>query len=303
MINTINLKGQLHIFESTGNRFLVFDDKKNIYNTSKKNNLRLHKTIQHKLTVDMYRYKADSVLILHKTPDHDDSFVILERDGTQSIFCGNGLRALALLRSQKNNRKKNIFIVGKNEYVVQRIHSNFFQSSVGNVNIDPKKMHHYLTKKIYSLAYNQIIKKLNKLFIKNKKIKIITLADIGKEPHLIIKIPANYDVFSKKNRALAHFIMQTKTVFPIGINLDFVKTITPGLKKIWLDTFERGVNDFTDSCGSGAICSVFAMLYTTNRLNATAKIEVITMGGVLNIEVDPTNHYYISGSVKHLASL
>lgn len=306
-MNTTNLKDNLHIYESTGNRFLIFNDTQNIYTLSKKNDLSLYKDICHRLIVAMYRQRADSTLILLQgIKKHSYSFIILERDGTESFFCGNGLRSLALFCLQHTiKHKKNYieFIVDKKIYGVQQLNKDDFESRMGEVNATPKLMRHYLTKRLLNHTYPQILNELNRQFITSPRLKIIGIADIGKEPHIIVHIPEQFDVFNKKSRLLAQTIMQKSTIFPIGINVDFLRFNRSDMHKIWLDTFERGVNDFTDSCGSGAICSVFAMLYNHNNLNSAANVEVITMGGILNVTVDSDNHYYLSGSVKYVTSL
>jgi diaminopimelate epimerase len=69
---------------------------------------------------------------------------------------------------------------------------------------------------------------------------------------------------------------------PKGTNANFVKVLGPG--KIKARTYERGVEDETMACGTGAVASA---LYAAMLKNMDSPIEVVTSGGdTLTIHFD-----------------
>lgn len=89
--------------------------------------------------------------------------------------------------------------------------------------------------------------------------------------------------------------IETHSAFPNRTNVQFVTPVSPHKAKasIW----ERGAG-YTLSSGSSS-CAIFAVLH---QLGLCAdKLTVVTEGGELNIQRDPSNKLWLRGAVKKVA--
>jgi diaminopimelate epimerase len=73
-----------------------------------------------------------------------------------------------------------------------------------------------------------------------------------------------------------------------GINVNFVESMDDD--KIYVRTYERGVEDETLSCGTGVTASALIAAHNDNGFN---RVEVKTPGGNLSVEFDKVddNHF------------
>ncbi len=69
--------------------------------------------------------------------------------------------------------------------------------------------------------------------------------------------------------------------FPEGVNVNFVQNLGEG--KILVTTYERGVEDLTDSCGTGSTMSAIA---AAKRWKLSSPISAINPGGVNVIHIE-----------------
>lgn len=74
-------------------------------------------------------------------------------------------------------------------------------------------------------------------------------------------------------------IRNSKKFIKEGINVNFVETI--GEDKIYVRTYERGVEDETLSCGTGVTASALVSAHNSRGFN---RVEVHTPGGNLSVE-------------------
>ncbi len=92
------------------------------------------------------------------------------------------------------------------------------------------------------------------------------------EPHLLIKGIFSDEEVLDMGRALN----QQRELFPEGINLNAWYEL--GQNRLFVRTYERGVQRLTQSCGTGSMACSAA--YRT-----TGDIEVVTRGGLLKVAV------------------
>jgi diaminopimelate epimerase len=90
----------------------------------------------------------------------------------------------------------------------------------------------------------------------------------------------NVDVFKK-----GHEIRYSKDFEREGINVNFVEQMDEP-DKIFVRTYERGVEDETLSCGTGVTAAALVCWHNDNGFN---EVEVRTTGGLLTVEYDKLN--------------
>ena len=113
-------------------------------------------------------------------------------------------------------------------------------------------------------------------------------------PHLvkIVQDVNNIDLINVSQK------IQHKKQFKKGVNVNFISKSSDNSFKI--RTYERGVEDETLSCGTGAVAAAIAL----NILSLTDinEIKLETKGGLLNIKFrkskDKYTDIYLSGKVK-----
>ncbi len=88
------------------------------------------------------------------------------------------------------------------------------------------------------------------------------------EPHLTINMELADDALFALGKALNY----NRGLFPLGINVNAWHRLDE--KRLFVKTYERGVQRLTKSCGTGSISSAFAA-------HAKGKVEVTTPGGTL----------------------
>jgi len=95
------------------------------------------------------------------------------------------------------------------------------------------------------------------------------------------------------------YIRNHKSFAPKGTNVTFAQIVSPNI--INSISFERGVEDFTLACGTGAVASAFAFaLYEKKTDNDNIAVHV--PGGVLNITTD-SKHPIKRGPAKFIAKI
>jgi diaminopimelate epimerase len=79
-------------------------------------------------------------------------------------------------------------------------------------------------------------------------------------------------------------IRNSKDFAQEGINVNFVETLDED--RIYVRTYERGVEDETLSCGTGVTASALISAHNDNGFN---RVEVKTSGGKLSVEFEKIN--------------
>ncbi len=95
-------------------------------------------------------------------------------------------------------------------------------------------------------------------------------------------------------------IIRNESRFTDGTNVNFVEILASGIK---VRTYERGVEDETLSCGTGATAAAIAT-FLHGRSNGK-KIEVSTKGGILSVEFDHLSedkfsNIYLTGPARNV---
>jgi len=234
---------------ASGNDFIVIDNRRQNYNFN-------WEDIAPSICNRRFGVGADGLIVLNKSSKADFKMDYYNSDGSYGGMCGNGGRCSAFLYVCKTNLKKLKFEALDFIYSAELIRDNNIKLKM----INPKSL------------------KLNiQLHINKYKIKAHYI-DTG-SPHTIIFIDdlpnsLRLDFQNGEINKIGSLIRYNEYFAPEGTNVDFVKVLDN--QTIEIRTYERGVEDETLACGTGAIASSIISFYIKNISN---KINVRTKGG------------------------
>lgn len=239
-------------YESTGNDFIVIDNRKGIISEACQNDRTFWAQACHR----RFGIGADGVLFLHKKAKYNFEMIYLNADGARVEMCGNGSRALAhFAATLKLNRGKNTmsFLSSGVEYQVelkQGPQKNWpsikFPSPESISSIDLK-----------AFGYPGPFLYLN-----------------TGVPHTVFAL-ASLEELQKLDIVKAALPIRHSPLFPRGTNVNFLAVQD---EKIHLRTFERGVEDETFSCGTGAVAAAYFYRLYFKKIEP---VSLITKGGPL----------------------
>jgi diaminopimelate epimerase len=194
---------------------------------------------------------ADGLILLENDTASDFKMVYFNSDGNQSTMCGNGGRCLVAFA-------KKLSIV-KNETTFMAIDGLHYATidTAGLVSLQMKNV-------------NQINSYSDYVFL-----------DTGSPHHIqIVENLVNYDVKSEGSK-----IRNSDLYGAAGSNINFVKQISDN--EFSIRTYERGVEDETLSCGTGAIATAIAMFATGKTKQK--KLTINVQGGKLDVSFEEAN--------------
>jgi diaminopimelate epimerase len=203
---------------------------------------------------------ADGLIVLkEKKSTADYEWTFFNPDGHEAEMCGNAARcAMRLLELKKNLKRSKVFT-----------RAGFFNGVV----LDDKKVSIETT-----IPARQITKKE---FIFEQRFAQGYLTNTG-VPHLVIPLQSLNEVQGRAQE-LAPFI-HDNICGDRGANLTFYSPQSK--QELNAVTLERGVNDFTLSCGTGVIAAAQVHSYLQKTPEA---VRVQTPGGALSVEFTSEN--------------
>lgn len=209
---------------------------------------------------------ADGLILLNYTKYADFSMDYYNSDGNSSTMCGNGGRCItAFAKKMKIIKDKTSFLASDG------LHKAF----IDNKNIVTLKM----------IDVNEI-----------KNIDNVDFKCYTGSPHLVklVKNINNSDVYAEGKK-----IRYSKKYRKKGINVNFVEITDK--EKLYVRTYERGVEKETLSCGTGAVASAISYAEKT-KINKT--ILVKTKGGKLSVSFERTgkkfHNIWLTGTTNYV---
>ncbi|MDI9356041.1 MAG: diaminopimelate epimerase [Chitinophagaceae bacterium] len=208
---------------------------------------------------------ADGILLLQNHTTYDFEVIYYNPDGSKS-FCANGTTCMV-------GFSHHLKIIGT--------HTKFLA---------------------YDGAHQAYIQN-HKIHLALKNIKKETIKKIGTDffintgsPHYVkfVENIHNYNVVEEGK------IIRYSHIFGnIGTNVNFVEYINQ--KEIFVRTFEKGVENETLSCGTGAVASA---LIVSESKNIESPLQIITKGGSIEVEfIKKKNEYtniYITNTTNKI---
>lgn len=218
---------------------------------------------------------ADGMMIVDKASQGGDFRMhFFNSDGTIGEMCGNGARCIArygyehgLSGDEQKIETTAGMVFGK------RIDKRQYRVKLN----DPTKI---------ALEHNIVLDEIP------YDCSYIELGDPGL-PHGVVHLPGIKDMDKDELRALGKRLRHHNT-FPKGANINFFEE--DGKGGFFAITFERGVEDFTLACGTGAGSIALAMRLKGIAVENPVRIE--KPGGTLYIDItqeDETYQIYLTG--------
>ncbi|MFO8062071.1 MAG: diaminopimelate epimerase [bacterium] len=260
----MNQAVEFHKISGSGNDFIIID------NTD--NSISLSQAQIEKLCSRRTGIGADGLILVNPSDKHDFAMQYFNNDGGEADMCGNGGRSIALYAYMTGiiESKEMIFSSRKG------VHRAFIKGS-NTVKLQLSDPH--------SMEFDK------EIILDNEKIRGDYL-NTG-VPHFVI---LTRDLESIDVKGLGRQVRMHPDFAPEGANVDFVQAEKPA--RIFMRTYERGVENETLACGTGAVASA---LSAARFLGIDPPVEIITRSGeILTVDFQFDEHYsevYLEGRV------
>jgi diaminopimelate epimerase len=210
---------------------------------------------------------ADGLMLLSISDKYDFSMKYFNSDGNESTMCGNGGRCIVRFANELNIiDKKTTFIAIDGIHEAELLENNNISLKMNDVNSIKLSEEGYIlnTGSPHLVIFTENIEKIN-ILDEARKIR--------------------YSEKYKKE----------------GININFVHIDN---NKIYSRTYERGVENETLACGTGAVAIALAY-HHKNNTTGNRKYIINTLGGILNVRFENPdnqlfNNIYLIGPAKNV---
>lgn len=281
-----------------GNRLLVIEDK---LGWASRDEDRGEEMIK-KATKQLREDDLDTAILLTRPTkkEADYQMVIIEKDGSISNMCGNGVRAAAYFMKEhygsnevKLQTASGEIVTGfkgegENEY-------NARLSPVAELSVESAQQFADIVSDSVRLEPNPMATLDNLAQQQNITTNIISIRHVLEEPHMIVRKPENVnddDLREIGNKFMNLKDINGERVFPNGINVNFA---SGSLDNPTLLTYERGVNNLTGSCGTGVVCAASLAMENTG----VNDITFAGREGSIRIQYHE-GHYILSGKANQI---
>ena len=94
-------------------------------------------------------------------------------------------------------------------------------------------------------------------------------------PHAVVYLHQNEIASIAEMKDIGEYLDKNREIFSEGVNVNFVRLLDS--ESIDVTTYERGVDDFTDSCGTGSCASA---VITALKFGIQSPVTVQNPGGI-----------------------
>ncbi len=219
---------------------------------------------------------GDGAIFVQKSEVADAKFVFYNNDGSRAEMCGNGIRCFARYVVERGYAEPGVVKV---ETLAGVLKLEVWFDDMWWIRVNMGKPKFGRDVPALKDVWGEVFE------VDGRKFEVYAV-NTG-VPHAVIFV----DDFDFDFYKVARTVRYSK-LFPEGTNVNFAKVLSKD--RVFVRTYERGVEDETLSCGTGS-CAVAVV---GNRLGILNKVvEVQTKGGILKIEVDD-DIYMIGTAVK-----
>lgn len=184
-------------------------------------------------------------------------------DGSDAGMCGNGARCFAAYA----------VTLGSPDQFSFRVHENIYQAEVNGEQV------------VIHFPLETVV---NEKMVDNEAL----LSIYTNTEHIVCTSPVEGLDNSEQLINKGKFFRYHPDFQPIGTNVNFISGTDN--EKLCLQTYERGVENLTLACGTGAIASAIGWHYLQQGKEGDYKYEVRVRGGTLYVyfSFDPTKETY-----------
>ena len=253
-------------FNATGNDFVVIDNRALVYKAE-------DKTLWARLCSLKTGIGADGVLLLEMSDKADFKMRYINADGGEVEMCGNGARAITAFADEVLDLKKSTYQFET-------------MNGIYECSLDAEYGYRLKMTELYDIDKVNLHDLNSKLHAK-KSLYLNTGV-----PHAVFEIEKilDYPVFSNGKE------IRYDSRFPKGSNANFFEVISP--KHIRIRTYERGVENETLSCGTGATATALA---AAKFYGWSDEIVLETLGGRLAVKFSADlKEIYLCGKVEKI---
>lgn len=234
-------------YEGTGNDFIIIDNREKIFDPA-------NASLINKLCSRRFGIGADGLLLLNRSENYDYNMEYFNSDGNLGSMCGNGGRCLAAFA-----KRLGIIKTKASFDAVDGIH----QAEIKKY--DEKKLNAVVSLKMADVKNPEETAGL--IFMNTGSPHIIKFVDDVNEVDVITE-----------GRKIRH----SKRFREKGTNVNFISFKND---LIYMRTYERGVEDETLSCGTGAVAAALAVA-DKDLLKDKRYSKLITKGGELIVHFE-----------------
>ncbi|MDN6664831.1 MAG: diaminopimelate epimerase [Tetragenococcus koreensis] len=206
-------------------------------------------------------------------PQNDGDFRMrfYNADGTEAEMCGNGVRCIARYAYETG-------VAGEQMTI---------ETKAGNVYC------WRLSQRQYKVQINEPSIEKFDLSFPNTDF-LLDYVELGKPgvPHLVVNYPNLKETSLEEIKPLAKKMRYWGSL-DRGANVNFYAIDTEG--GVILRTFERGVEDFTLACGTGAVSTAYVL--KKKQFIQKDSVELHVLGGLLEVE-EKNEHFYLIGDTN-----
>lgn len=204
---------------------------------------------------------ADGILVVENSPDADFAMRLFNADGSEGEMCGNGARCIARYAFEKGIAGANqtfSTLAGVMKGVVE---PPFVDLAMGEISLAEGWFNR-------SLSVDGRTFPASFLWVGVPHAVLFPSEDLTREDMVVIGRKLRFDTI----------------LFPDGANVNFVTEGREGA--IYSVTYERGVEDLTDSCGTGSTASAASWLLRREIPSSPIALDVINPGGINRVSLD-----------------
>ncbi len=246
-------------FQANGNDFVLIDDRQKRFPQDEK--------LVARLCHRQFGIGADGLMLLQSSDDHDFVMQYFNSDGRPAEMCGNGGRSIAAMAYMTAVAGKNMRFVAPDGLHEAKVEGGTPQDKVFDVSLKMQDVRQ--------------AKHLPEGWFLNTGV-----------PHLVVFVSRAGDVnVDKEGRRLRH----DARFSPGGTNVNFVEVQQ---NRLFVRTYERGVEAETLSCGTGVTASALAAFLQTGKQFPA----IHTRGGDFQVHFQKAdngfNHVWLRGPAQ-----
>lgn len=234
---------------------------------------------------------SDGMILIHPAEKADVGMRIFNKDGSEGMNCGNGLRCTAKYAYETGIVEKKEFTIQTKANIVQATVKVNNEQEVTEVTIDMGAP--ILQREQIPMLGEAGTTVINEPFEVADKTLYVTAVSMG-NPHVITMV----DAIDEAPLTTLGPVIEKDERFPEGVNTEFIEVVSD--EEIHFRVWERG-SGVTEACGTGACAAVVAATLN-NKVTKGKKIVVHLTGGDLIIEWRADDHIWMTGGAETIAS-